>query len=63
MCEADGGECKRKCNGGVWDFGLECANANRMCCFQNGADVTDAPVVTEAPGVPVDPSNIPGQGK
>jgi len=56
-CQSNGGECKRKCNGGDWDFSLTCSNSRQMCCFTEGA--------TPAPPAPplddVDPSTIPGQ--
>ena len=57
-CESQGGQCKRSCNGGEWDFSLSCSNSRRMCCFDGGS-VTAAP---NPPPASVDPSTIPGQG-
>lgn len=57
-CESQGGECKRGCNGGDWDFSLTCSNNKRLCCFTEGS-ATPAPT---PPPASVDPSTIPGQG-
>ncbi|XP_067940309.1 chymotrypsinogen A-like [Watersipora subatra] len=54
-CESQGGECKRSCDNGDWDFSLTCSNNRRMCCFQEGSGPVDPPVGD------VDPSTIPGQ--